>query len=82
MLLSRGGCNIGPGTYAWEIAFNYPDRRHPDAHVFRILVRRLRKALSVGLTAATLAKAFPSLLMVSGSGGIAMILIRFCDRPL
>ena len=69
MLLSRSVCNIGPGTYAWESALNYPDRRHPDAHVFRILVRRLRKALSVGLTAATLTNTLPSLLMVSASGG-------------
>ena len=51
------------------MALNYPDRRHPDARVFRILVQRLRKALGVGLTPAALANTLPSLLMIIGSGG-------------
>jgi hypothetical protein len=69
LLLSRGVCSIGPGTFAREMALYYPDRRHTDAHVFRILVQRLRKALSVGLTTAALANTLPSLLMIIERGG-------------
>lgn len=54
MLLSLCVCNIGPGTFAREMALNYPDRRHPDAHVFRKLVQRLRETLTVNLTPASL----------------------------
>ena len=64
------------------MALNYPDRRHTDARVFRVLVQRLREALSGGLTNATLANILPSLLMSTGSGGDCTITSRLFDRPL
>jgi hypothetical protein len=47
MLLTLGACNSRDDTTAWEYALRYPDRRHPDANVFRRLEQRLCETGSV-----------------------------------